>query len=188
MTTWMIVEDEPDIYEMLLAMSEMLGNEGIAFVDGDEAIAWVEEVDDGRYQGELPELALLDIRLPTEVSGPMVGARLRKSPSVGQMGVVLMTAYHLNEEQENEVVKEAGADLLLTKPLPRMDELKKKLAEVVAKRAAMQPPKAEAAAPAAQAPTSTPATSAPSAPSAPATPSTSAPATPSPTNSANGKH
>ena len=83
MTTWMIVEDEPGIYEMLLAMSEVLGNEGIAFVDGDEAIAWVDEVDGGRFEGELPELALVDIRLPTNTSGPMVGARLRKSPNVG---------------------------------------------------------------------------------------------------------
>ncbi len=141
MTTWMIVEDEPGIYEMLLAMSEVLGNEGIAFVDGDEAIAWVDEVDGGRFEGELPELALVDIRLPTNTSGPMVGARLRKSPNVGQMGVILMTAYHLKDEEVEELVAQAGADLLLTKPLPSIGVMQARLAEVVAKRAAMQPPK-----------------------------------------------
>lgn len=160
MTTWMIVEDEPGIYEMLLAMSDILGNEGIAFVDGDEAIAWIDEVDGGRYDGELPELALVDIRLPTEVSGPMVGARVRQSPTVGHMGVVLMTAYHLSEEEEQACIAQAGADLLLTKPLPSVAEMQKRLAEVVAKRAAMQP----------AAPVATPAPAAPSA-SAPSTPS-----------------
>ena len=146
MTTWMIVEDEPGIYEMLLAMSEVLGNEGIAFVDGDEAIAWVDEVDSGHFEGELPELALVDIRLPTSTSGPMVGARLRKSPNVGQMGVILMTAYHLKEEERQELIAQAGADLLLTKPLPAIGVMQAKLAEVVAKRATMQPPKPAAAA------------------------------------------
>lgn len=141
MTTWMIVEDEPGIYEMLLAMSEVLGNEGIAFVDGDEAIAWVDEVDSGHFEGELPELALVDIRLPTSTSGPMVGARLRKSPTVGQMGVILMTAYHLKEEETQELIAQAGADLLLTKPLPSIGVMQAKLAEVVARRAAMQKPK-----------------------------------------------
>ena len=32
----MVVEDEPDIYELLLAMFEMWGIEGVAFVDGEE--------------------------------------------------------------------------------------------------------------------------------------------------------
>ena len=57
-----VVEDEPDIYEVLLAMFEMWGIDGVAFVDGDEAVAWIDDVDSGRYRGELPELALLDIR------------------------------------------------------------------------------------------------------------------------------
>ncbi|MFZ4828896.1 MAG: response regulator [Phototrophicaceae bacterium] len=80
MSTWMVVEDEPDIYEVLLAMFGMWGIDGVAFVDGEEAIEWIEDVDCGRYQGELPELAMLDIRLPGSVSGIEIGERLRKSP------------------------------------------------------------------------------------------------------------
>ncbi|MFO7320443.1 MAG: response regulator [Chloroflexota bacterium] len=139
MTSWLIVEDEPDVYEMLMAVSELLGSDGIAFVDGEEAIAWIDEVDAGNFDREKPELALIDIRLPNKISGPMVGARLRKSPALGQIGVVLMTAYYLNEEQEKEAIAQAGADLLLHKPLPSLPELKKMLQEVVAKRAALQP-------------------------------------------------
>ncbi|HVO68978.1 MAG TPA: response regulator, partial [Aggregatilineaceae bacterium] len=90
MPTWMVVEDEPDIYDVLLAMFEIWGIEGVAFVDGAEAVAWILDVDQGRVRGELPELAILDIRLP-EISGPAVGARLRQSPVLGNIAIVLIT-------------------------------------------------------------------------------------------------
>ena len=71
---------------------------GVAFVDGEEAVSWINDVDEGRFHGELPELALLDIRLPGDVDGVMVGERLRKSPILGNMAIVLTTAYKLNNE------------------------------------------------------------------------------------------
>jgi CheY-like chemotaxis protein len=130
----MVVEDEPDIYEVLLAMFEMWGIEGVAFVDGEEAIAWIDDVDSGRFRGELPELALLDIRLPGAVSGPMVGERLRKSTRLGEIAIVLSTAYKLNTEEEARVVALAGADDLMYKPLPKFNELQQKLETVIAAR------------------------------------------------------
>jgi hypothetical protein len=54
----MVVEDEPDIYEVLLARCEMCGIEGVAFVDGEEAVAWRVDVVNTRFQGELPVLAV----------------------------------------------------------------------------------------------------------------------------------
>jgi len=134
LSTWMVVEDEPDIYEVLLAMFEMWGIEGVAFVDGEEAAAWINDVDTGRFQGELPELALLDIRLPGNISGPMVGERLRKSPVLGQVAIVLSTAYKLSLDEENKVKEQAGADKLMYKPLPKFNELQRVLEEVIALR------------------------------------------------------
>lgn len=136
MSTWMVVEDEPDIYEVLLAMFEMWGIEGVAFVDGEEAIAWIDDVDNDRFQGELPELALLDIRLPGEVNGPLVGERLRKSPVLGKVAIVLTTAFKLKAEEEAEVMRIAGADKLIYKPLPKFGELQTILEDVIAKRRA----------------------------------------------------
>jgi CheY-like chemotaxis protein len=130
--TWMVVEDEPDIYDVLLAMFEIWGIEGVAFVDGAEAISWIENVDQNRVRGELPELAILDIRLP-EVSGPEVGHRLRQSPILGNMAIVLITAYRLAPEEEQEVIAQAQADLLMYKPLPAMPELRQKMDGVIAK-------------------------------------------------------
>ena len=101
-------------------------------MDGAEAVAWVENVDHNRVRGELPELAILDIRLP-EVSGPDVGHRIRQSPILGNMAIVLITAYRLSPEEEEEVLARAQADLLMYKPLPAMPELRQKMDGVIAK-------------------------------------------------------
>src|SRR5882757_7561828 len=119
----MVVEDEPDIYEVLLAMFEMWGIDGTAFVDGEEALAWIEDVDRGKYSGELPELALLDIRLPGPAQGDDVGKRLRESPALKNIAIVLTTAYKLSPPLDQQTVDKAGADKLIYKPLPKFNEL-----------------------------------------------------------------
>lgn len=130
----MVVEDEPDIYEVLLAMFEMWGIEGVAFVDGEEAIAWIDDVDSGRFQGELPELALLDIRLPGSIDGLQVGERLRRSRVLGQIAIVLTTAWKMTPEEQQQAMAKAGADKWLPKPLPRFNELQGILEKVIADR------------------------------------------------------
>lgn len=129
----MVVEDEPDIYDVLLAMFEIWGIEGVAFVDGPEALAWVDSVDEGKVRGDLPELAILDIRLP-ESSGPEVGKRLRQSPILKNMAIILITAYHLTPVEETTAVELAQADKLMYKPLPGMPELRKVLDDLIASR------------------------------------------------------
>lgn len=122
MTTWMVVEDEPELYDMVLAMYNVLGIDGKAFSTGEDAVDWIEDVDQGQYTDELPELMLLDIRLPGKIQGPYVGERMRKSPVLGKMAIILMTGYKLDARQEKEVKKVAGANLLLYKPLPKIKE------------------------------------------------------------------
>ncbi len=149
----MVVEDEPDIYDVLLAMFEIWGIEGVAFVDGAEAVAWIDDVDKGNVAGELPELAILDIRLP-EISGPEVGARLRKSGRLGKMAIVMITAYRLTPEEEEQVKARAQADTLMYKPLPAMPELRRTLDAIIDKHkepaiaVVPQPPAVKAKSPA----------------------------------------
>jgi CheY-like chemotaxis protein len=131
--TWMVVEDEPDIYDVLLAMFELWGIEGVAFIDGPDALEWVNSVDAGNVRGELPELAILDIRLP-ESSGPEIGQRLRKSPILGNMAIILITAYRMTPEEENAAIALAQADRLMYKPLPAMPQLREVLDEMIKKR------------------------------------------------------
>src|SRR5262245_40308843 len=184
----MVVEDEPDIYDVLLAMFEIWGIEGVAFVDGAEAVSWIDDVDKGNVAGELPELAILDIRLP-EVPGPEVGARLRKSDRLGKMAVVMITAYRLSPEEEDQVKARAQADALMYKPLPAMPELRRTLDNIISRRKVVQPvaPKQPVPAPAPTTSTTQPAPPSPaqSTPSAPSnssnTPKTP-PVPPSPTS------
>lgn len=124
MSTWMIVEDEPDIYALLLAMFDVWGIEGIAFVDGEETVRWIVDVDGGMPLREPPELALVDVRLPGEISGVHIGERLRKSSILDDMVIVLITAYRLSPADEEAMRLQAGADILLHKPLPDLRDLR----------------------------------------------------------------
>ncbi len=121
MRTWIIVEDEPDLYDTLMALTEARGVRPIGFTSVDSALELVEEIEEGRYAGELPELALLDIRLPNnnmldQQGGIRVGERMRHSRALDGMKVVLMTAYRLSPKEEKKYVERTGAALLLYKP------------------------------------------------------------------------
>jgi len=130
----MVVEDEPDLYDMVLAMYETLGIDGVAFLNGEDAVNWLDDVDAGAVDVDLPQLALLDIRLPGAISGIHVGARIRASQCLGHIPIVLMTAYRLTPTQMDEALSEAGADLLIYKPLPTIDEFQRLMFDVLARR------------------------------------------------------
>ncbi|MGQ9907608.1 MAG: response regulator [Candidatus Flexifilum sp.] len=136
MSTWMVVEDEPNIYDLLITMFQMWGIDGKAFNDGEPAQAWIEDVDAGRYRGELPELAVLDIRLPGSISGPMVGERLRRSPFLRDIAVVLITAYTLGRDEEIAIIQRADADRLIYKPLPGFADFRTILETTLSERRA----------------------------------------------------
>ena len=151
LATWMVVDDEPDIYDVLVAMFQLWGIDGVAFVDGTEAVQWVESVDAGTYTGELPVNALIDIRLPG-VDGHYVAQRIRRSPKLGNMAIVLITAYRTSPEQEQQIMDISQADLLIEKPLPAMVELREQLDALVAQRQALAAAQESVAEPAVTAP------------------------------------
>lgn len=132
MTTWMLVEDEADLYALILAMYEMLGIGGVAFVSGEEAFDWIVDVERGQFEGELPELALIDIRLPDEIDGMDVARRLKESPVLHNIAVVMMTAYRMTPEEERQTLAYTGAVTLLYKPLPAFRDLEHILREAAA--------------------------------------------------------
>src|SRR5690606_41253647 len=114
-------EADPD--DTLLMCCEIWGVDGIAFTTGTDAIRWIDDVDRGTNDAGVPELALLDIRLPG-ATGPQIGERLRQSPALQSMAVVLTTAYHLTPQEERAAVAQAGADALIYKPLPKPADLR----------------------------------------------------------------
>ena len=174
MRAWLVVEDEPSIYDVLHTMFQMWGVEGIAYNDGEEAIAFIEDVDSGKFRGELPELAVLDIRLPGKYDGVDVGARLRKSPKLNNIAIVLITAYVLAESEQQQCITRGGADDLIRKPLPRPAEFRRRLEAVIEARKAKQAGDSPPAAPAAEA-APPPVSSAPVTPAPPPAPASVAP-------------
>ena len=131
MTTWMIVEDEPDLYDMLNYMVEGIGHNMLGFMDGETALEWIERAAEGDYGGEMPELALIDIRLHGHVHGPTIAAALRQHEATKHMIVVMMTAYRLSVEEETNITTYATPDLMLYKPLPPFPEFRRKLEDLL---------------------------------------------------------
>lgn len=131
MSTWMVVEDEADVYDTLLALLNIWSIDGIAFTNGTDAINWIDEIDAGEQDTDnLPELALLDIRLPG-ASGPEVGARLRQSPIMKNITVVLTTAYYASPSEEKEMMDQAQADAWIAKPFPSPRDFRKALQDAI---------------------------------------------------------
>lgn len=133
MSTWMVVEDEPDLYNTLLTLFDIWSIDGVAFTNGADAIRWIDDVDAGNRETNLPELALIDIRLPG-ATGDQIAKRLRTSPVLGDTAIVLMTAYYLSPDEEKALLATAQTTRLIYKPLPAPVELQKLLREAVATR------------------------------------------------------
>lgn len=134
MAKWMIVEDEPDLNELLEEIFNIWGIETLAFGDFDEALAWIEQIDHGYDDGELPELVMLDLMFNRVLRGDEVGQRLRQSPRLRDMAIVIMTAQRDMPEIREEVIRKVQPDDYIQKPLPRIAELQKRLESVLEKR------------------------------------------------------
>lgn len=131
MTTWLLLEDEPDLHEMLTTMIEGIGHTVLGFVDGESALAWLRSVELENPATELPELALIDIRLPGRVDGTDVAAQLRDSQTMNHAVVVLMTAYRFSPDDERAILEKAAPDLMLYKPLPSFALFRRKLEDLL---------------------------------------------------------
>lgn len=130
MTTWMVVEDEPGLYDMVLTMYSLMGVHGVAFTTGEDAMDWIEAIDSGQFADEIPELVMLDIRLPGQVDGVMVGERMRRSPLLKDTRIVMMTAYKISPKDEVKIKEIVRPQALLNKPLPEFEQLKRLLFDI----------------------------------------------------------
>lgn len=137
MTTWMLLEDAPQIYEMLTTMFETWGIDGVAFVDGSSAVEWINKVDRGEVTGTLPELALLDWDVPF-IKGSLVAKRIRESPRLKDVTIVMISAFKLNNEQIEEMLTQGKPDDYHQKPLPAVREFRAMLQTTIERRKAGQ--------------------------------------------------
>jgi CheY-like chemotaxis protein len=142
--TWLLVEDDPDIRNFVQMVMTVWGETPLPFPDGRTAWAWLDSVENGSYQGELPELALMDIRMPGH-TGDEIAARIRQTEPLKHIPIILMTAFTLSESEVAEMQKRAGFDHLINKPLPELDRLQQLLYSVRDRRKAQNSAAASAA-------------------------------------------
>jgi CheY-like chemotaxis protein len=108
----LLVEDNPDDVELTLLAFERskIANEIVVARDGQEALDLLA----GRDPGVVPELVLLDLKLP-RVDGLEVLRRVRADPRTRRLPVVILTSS--NEERDVVAGYDLGANSFIRKPV-----------------------------------------------------------------------
>jgi two-component system phosphate regulon response regulator PhoB len=122
-TTVLVVEDEPQIQELLAVNLEHAGHKVVRAGTAEEAEAAI--------RAELPDVLVLDWMLPGE-SGVALARRLRQNERTRDLPILMLTARAMEQDKISGL--EAGADDYLTKPFsPR--ELNARIKAVLRRRA-----------------------------------------------------
>jgi diguanylate cyclase (GGDEF)-like protein len=112
----LIVDDHPDNVIILRARLEARGYVTCSAQDGEEALMAIGAMGPGpRPAGlELPDLILLDVRLP-KIDGFEVARRIKRDSNLPFIPVIMQTA--LDATEDKILGFEAGADDYITKPI-----------------------------------------------------------------------
>jgi len=106
----LVVDDNAQNLELLVAYLESLGCPVVTAVDGIDALEKVAR--------ENPDLILLDIMMP-RMSGFEVCRKLKSDPKTRDVPIIMVTA--LNELGDIERGVESGTDDFITKPVNRLE-------------------------------------------------------------------
>jgi DNA-binding response OmpR family regulator len=120
----LVVEDDPDICDLVRFRLERAGYRVISAGDGEAGLALALE--------QRPDVAILDVMMP-KLDGYEVTRRLRANPDTARLPIIMLTA----RAQEEDISRgfEAGADDYLKKPFSPQ-ELRARVEAVIARRAA----------------------------------------------------
>jgi len=108
----LVVDDNSQNLELLVAYLETLGCKVTTAVDGIDALE--------KVRGAVPDLILLDIMMP-RMSGFEVCRKLKSDPATRDVPIIMVTA--LNELGDIERGVECGTDDFITKPVNRLELL-----------------------------------------------------------------
>ncbi|MGB7338457.1 MAG: response regulator [Phototrophicaceae bacterium] len=130
----MIAEDETDIRNLVVTMAGVWGHSTLAFESGTKAWEFLDAVNEGSFDGDLPQFALMDIRMPGP-RGDEIAQRIRQTPAISNIPIVLMTAFALSDDEMRTMRAETGVDFIINKPLPDFMQLKNILETIIANKA-----------------------------------------------------
>ncbi len=101
----LIVDDEAELVELMKIRLEAAGYDVLKAYDGQEGL--------DKAKAEKPDLILLDIMMP-KMDGYKVCGLLKKDSRFQKIPIILFSAKAQKEDEE--LAKEVGADLYITKP------------------------------------------------------------------------
>ena len=108
----LVVDDNQQNLELLLAYLEDVDCRTISASDGEEALEVV--------RNDLPDIMLLDVMMP-KMSGFEVCRRVKNDPNTADIPVIMVTA--LNELGDIERAINSGTDDFLSKPINKWELL-----------------------------------------------------------------
>lgn len=111
MATILVVEDTPDITQVMQLLLGDVGHTVITVHDGDECIAAAQQCQ--------PDLILMDLALP-RLDGWEATRQLKANQATCAIPVLAFTAYV--QERELTAAREAGCEGIITKPF-EIDDL-----------------------------------------------------------------
>ena len=117
----LVVEDNADNLETLVAYLEFSGYETIEATDGEIAIDKVEK--------EKPDVVFLDLSIP-KIDGWEVAKKIRASEKTREIVIIAFSAMALPQEMEKAI--QCGCDAFIAKPMPPeklIEEMNKLLKE-----------------------------------------------------------
>jgi CheY-like chemotaxis protein len=127
---WLIAEDETDILSLLTMVVQVWGHKPLPFPSGQKVWEWLDKIEAGGYVGDIPDFALMDIRMPGK-KGNEVANRMRTIPAFKNTPLALMTAFSLSESEKAEFQTTDGVDAIISKPLPGFDELQSTIDHII---------------------------------------------------------
>ena len=109
----MVVEDQPEIRQLIRMTLEFGAFELVEAVDADAG--WLLMLQ------QPPDLILLDVMMPGSMDGLALCRQLRLHPALRTIPVILLTAR--SQQRDVDIGYEAGASAYLTKPFSPMELL-----------------------------------------------------------------
>jgi CheY-like chemotaxis protein len=118
----LVVEDNEDSRRLVSKVLKLHGFEVIGVANGEDAII--------KAQSELPDLILMDVRLPGGIDGLEATRRIKALPQTAHITILALTASVRPEDMQ--AAMNAGCSGFARKPID-IDELPKQVAEYIAR-------------------------------------------------------
>ncbi len=118
----LVVDDKEDSRILVGKVLRLRGYEVIGAGSGEDAI--------NMAQTEVPDLVLMDIRLPGGIDGLEATRRIKATPQLAHISILAMTASVRPEDMQRALSE--GCDGFVRKPID-IDELPKQVAEYIAR-------------------------------------------------------